>query len=123
MPAKGEDELKVLLDLFEQAEAKIKNVEQATSEGVLIPSINQLRYAGHHIVQSLLSNDTKALQAEQAKAINHVKRAIYDIDEALLIYYIDSAVDFKEKYNDSGFTTEIIADYPENFYFCFCLFK
>ncbi len=113
MLAKEEDELKVLLDLFEQAEAKIKNVEQATSEGVLIPSINQLRYAGHHIVQSLLSNDTKALQAEQAKAINHVKRAIYDIDEALLIYYIDSAVDFKEKYNDSGFTTEIIADYPE----------
>jgi hypothetical protein len=38
-----------------------------------------------------------------------VKRAIYDIDESLLIYYIESAANFKEKYNDSGFTTEVIA--------------
>ena len=113
MLAKEADELKTLLNLFKQAEVKIKNVEQITSEGVLIPSINQLRYAGHHIVRSLLSDDKKELQAERSSAINHVKRAIYDIDEALLIYYIDSAVNFKEKYNDSGFTTEIIDNYPE----------
>ncbi|CAB5499157.1 hypothetical protein [Bathymodiolus thermophilus thioautotrophic gill symbiont] len=113
MLAKEADELKTLLNLFEQAEVKIKNVEQITSEGVLIPSINQLRYAGHHIVRSLLSDDKEELQAERSSAINHVKRAIYDIDEALLIYYIDSAVNFKEKYNDSGFTTEIIDNYPE----------
>jgi hypothetical protein len=30
-----------------------------------------------------------------------------------LIYYIESAVNFKEKYNDSGFTTEVVTDYPE----------
>ena len=112
MPAKG-DELQILLDLFEQAETKIKNAELITSEGVLIPSINELRYAGHHIVRSLLSDDAKELQAERVRAINHVKRAIYDIDESLLIYYIESAVNFKEKYNDSGFTTEVVTDYPE----------
>jgi hypothetical protein len=39
MPAKG-DELQILLDLFKQAETKIKNAELITSEGVLIPSIN-----------------------------------------------------------------------------------
>ncbi len=88
MPTKDTNEFKILLNLFEQAETKIKNVEQITSEGVLIPSINQLRYAGHHIVRSLLSDDAKEPQAERVKAINHVKRAIYDIDESLLIYYI-----------------------------------
>jgi hypothetical protein len=36
MPAKGADELQILLDLFEQAETKIKNAELITSEGVLI---------------------------------------------------------------------------------------
>jgi hypothetical protein len=112
MPAKG-DELQILLDLFEQAETKIKNAELITSEGVLIPSINELRYVGHHIVRSLLSDDAKEIQAERVRAINHVKRAIYDIDESLLIYYIESAVNFKEKYNDSGFTTEVVTDYPE----------
>jgi cell shape-determining protein MreC len=25
----------------------------------------------------------------------------------------ESAVNFKEKYNDSGFTTEVVTDYPE----------
>ena len=113
MPAKEAGELQRLLDLFEQAETKIKNAELITSEGVLIPSINELRYAGHHIVRSLLSDDEKELQAERVKAINHVKRAIYDIDESLLIYYIESAANFKEKYNDSGFTTEVVTDYPE----------
>jgi hypothetical protein len=112
MPAKG-DELQILLDLFKQAETKIKNAELITSEGVLIPSINELRYVGHHIVRSLLSDDAKEIQAERVRAINHVKRAIYDIDESLLIYYIESAVNFKEKYNDSGFTTEVVTDYPE----------
>jgi hypothetical protein len=46
---------------------------------VLIPSINELRYVGHHIVRSLLSDDAKEIQAERVRAINHVKRAIYDI--------------------------------------------
>jgi hypothetical protein len=45
---------------------------------LFIPSINQLRYAGYHIVRSLLNDDEKELQAERVKAINHVKRAIYD---------------------------------------------
>ena len=113
MPAKEAGELQRLLDLFEQAETKIKNFELITSEGLFIPSINQLRYAGYHIVRSLLNDDEKELQAERVKAINHVKRAIYDIDESLLIYYIESAANFKEKYNDSGFTTEVVTDYPE----------
>lgn len=51
--------LKPLLVLFGQAEVKIKQVEQTTGEGVLLPSINQLRYAGYHIVKSLLADDEK----------------------------------------------------------------
>ena len=104
MLAKEADELKILLDLFEQAETKIKNVEKILSEGMLIPSINQLRYAGYHIVRSLLGKDTEELQVERVKAINHVKRNVYDID---------STVTFKERYNNSGFATEIVVDYPE----------
>jgi hypothetical protein len=38
---------------------------------------------------------------------------LFKIDESLLIYYIESAANFKEKYNDSGFTTEVVTDYPE----------
>lgn len=105
--------LKPLLVLFGQAEVKIKQVEQTTGEGVLLPSINQLRYAGYHIVKSLLADDEKKNQAEIDRATNHAKRAIYDIDEALLIDCLDRAKIFKEKYGDSVFITDIIANYPE----------
>jgi hypothetical protein len=81
MPSNKADTLKLLLGLFEQAEVKIKNVEQTTQEGLLTPSINQLRYAGYHIVRSLLEYDEQQVQEERVSAINHVKRAIYDIDE------------------------------------------
>ena len=107
MPHEEESALKFLLDLFEQAETKIKDFEQITQDGVFIPSINQLRYAGHHIVRSLFSGKKQHIQEERVSAINHVKRAIYDIDEALLIYYIESAATFKEKYNDSVFTIKV----------------
>lgn len=105
--------LKPLLVLFGQAEVKIKQVEQTTGEGVLLPSINQLRYAGYHIVKSLLADDEQKNQAEIDRATNHAKRAIYDIDEALLIDCLDRAKIFKEKYGDSVFITDIIANYPE----------
>jgi peptide subunit release factor 1 (eRF1) len=31
----------------------------------------------------------------------------------ILVSAIESAANFKEKYNDSGFTTEVVTDYPE----------
>jgi len=46
-----------LLSLFEQSERKIKNVERITGEGLVFPSINQLRYSGHYIVKALLNVD------------------------------------------------------------------
>ncbi|AYQ55993.1 hypothetical protein MS2017_0243 [Bathymodiolus thermophilus thioautotrophic gill symbiont] len=41
--SKEVDELKMPLNLFEQAEVKIKNVEQITSKGVFVPSIDHVK--------------------------------------------------------------------------------
>lgn len=101
-------EYQALLALFEQSEAKIKHTERITGEGLVLPSINQLRYSGHHIVRALLNNnDTSEIE----KATNHVKRAIYDADEVLLLFYLETIRIFKEKYANYPATIEVLPDY------------
>lgn len=109
--SKQEEGLKGLMTLFEQAERKIKTTEQITGDGIFIPSINELRYTGYHIVRSL-QKEQNTLE-EINKATNHAKRAIYDIDEALLIFYLAKIQEFKERYKKSTSITEIISDYSK----------
>ncbi|SMM98046.1 hypothetical protein SPONN_1390 [uncultured Candidatus Thioglobus sp.] len=103
-------EYQELLQLFEKSETKIKHTEQITGEGILTPSINQLRYSGHHIVRALLGNGEHILD-EIEKATAHAKRAIYDIDEALLLFYLEKIRNFKEKYQSNPFTLEVLPNY------------
>ncbi|KAF3980074.1 MAG: hypothetical protein HFP76_04075, partial [Methylococcales symbiont of Iophon sp. n. MRB-2018] len=65
-------EYQELLQLFKKSETKIKHTEQITGEGILTPSINQLRYSGHHIVRALLADDKHILD-EIKKATAHAK--------------------------------------------------
>ncbi len=103
-----------LLALFETSEAKIKTTETITGEGLVVPSINELRYAGHHIVRGLLQDDPTLLEQEIKRATDHVKRSIYDTDEVLLLYYLSQAIEFKKLYGNNGFTTEVIPDYVKH---------
>jgi hypothetical protein len=105
------EKLDALVTLFEQAEQKIKTTEQITGEGIFIPSINELRYTGYHIVRSLQKEDDSS--EEINKATNHAKRAIYDIDEALLTYYLLKIQEFKERYKRSTSITEVVPDYSK----------
>ncbi len=70
--------------LFSLAEEKIKLVEHLNRQ-LPIPSINELRYAGYHLVQYLKDGD----KAELGKAENHCKRAIYDAVEAGVMHQLE----------------------------------
>lgn len=73
--------------LFQEAETRIKN-QEALAKGVYIPAINELRYAGRHIIDALSlteADPTKSID-EIYKAQKHCKRAIYDASEACLLY-------------------------------------
>jgi hypothetical protein len=58
----------------------MKPIEHA--EGLFIPTVNQLRYAGWHIKNYLINKDEEELK----KAKRHCKRAIYDACDARIQY-------------------------------------
>jgi hypothetical protein len=80
--------------LFNQAENVLKKIERIHSD-IIIPSINQLRYAGCHLTRHIQNpdNDDELLQAS-----NHCKRAIYDGYEAGIIFFLKSVMEFEEDY-------------------------
>lgn len=49
------DRLKELSDLFAEAEAKVKEVEEIDGD-IVVPSINELRYVGYHLIRRWRQN-------------------------------------------------------------------
>jgi hypothetical protein len=78
--------------LHQEAELHIKRVELECGD-VAIPAINQLRYAGHHIISLNLQSDvecgdicpscghTDTKKEAEARAKRHIQRAIFDASE------------------------------------------
>lgn len=102
--------LKELSLLFSEAEKQVKKAEEV-NRGIVIPSINELRYVGYHIVKALLSEDETILDQELKKAEGHAKRAIYDASEAQIIFYLEKAEEFQKRHIRSDSITDIIPNY------------
>lgn len=107
----GQDEgvqVAELARLYGQAEEKIKLVENLSQE-LSIPAVNELRYAGYHMVQYLSSNGEP--EAELRKAQNHCKRAIYDAVEAGITHQLEMIRMFQQDFK-SLILSDFIPDYP-----------
>ena len=86
-----------LLSLYKDAQSKIKRVSRVSGE-LVIPAINQLRYAGEHILNSIVSESGDSRDKELLKAGLHCKRAIYDTTEGGIIFLLEQIKLFKEDY-------------------------
>lgn len=102
--------LKEVERFFSESEKTIKEAERAFPDrGVSVPAVNELRYAGYH----LLRWERTKNEEELGKALNHAKRAYYDAAELLLCAYI-AAVDERVKSIGDGnrdLLLRISADY------------
>lgn len=113
----GADKLQPTIDyvevclLFSNAEDKIKKVEHL-SGGVIIPAVNQLRYAGQHLVRTL--NGCEAPEEELRQAVGHCKRASFDACEAGLLYCLNIFKQFQDDYRN----TTIVPVLPEWLAYC-----
>lgn len=96
-----------LTRLFKLAEEKIKLVENLNQE-LVIPAVNELRYAGYHMAQ-FLSKDGEATE-QLHKAQNHCKRAIYDAVEAGVAHQLELIKKFQDDFR-MLVLTEHISDY------------
>ncbi len=104
-----EEKLKELgfVNEFQEAERAIKIVERWHGE-LVVPAINELRYAGFHIKEYLKTNDDDQL----VKVINHCRRARYDAYEVGITYSIEEFRKFKDDYRNVVIS-EVISDFPQ----------
>ena len=105
----GPDDFARIRNLYNEAERFIKHVETHQSE-ISIPAINELRYAGHHLLNSLASDDTSKFCAELRKAERHCQRAMYEASESGIIYFLDIVNEFANDYKDVPIP-HVIQDY------------
>ena len=78
---------------------------------VPIPAINELRYAGHHLLQSIDDDGTIDIES-LGKAKSHCERAMYEAAEAGIMFCLDSIKDSGKDYSDIVIS-EVIQDYPQ----------
>ena len=90
---------KKISDLYNTAEKFIKEVEVCQSE-LPIPAINELRYAGHHLLKGLLDSNEEAALKSLADAEDHCNRARYEASEAGIGYLLDALKAFQTDYKD-----------------------
>ena len=105
---KYNDKIATLIEIFTDAENKIKSIERETSE-LSIPSINQLRYVAYHLIEILKNSEN--IDEELDKAINHAKRAKYDVLEISCLYYLEEIKEFQDKYSQYTETIDILPEY------------
>lgn len=92
---------------FEKAERAIKIVERWHDE-LVVPAVNELRYAAFHIKEYLKNGQEEDLQ----KVINHCRRARYDAYEAGIVALIKEFRKFKDDYRQVVIS-QVIPDFVE----------
>ncbi|MFV1873961.1 MAG: hypothetical protein ACMZ64_11630 [Oleiphilus sp.] len=112
----NECQYRSLLCAFSEAEAHIKQAEiiDPAKNGLLIPSINELRYCSYHIVKALAATDQSSQASELSRAKRHCRRASYDaldlgVTTLLEELYLFTAVYVKKKLVIS----DVISNYSE----------
>ena len=84
---------------FADAENFIKEVELCGPE-LPFPAINELRYAGHHLLKALVISDQDEFRKELGEVEDHCHRAMYEASEAGIMYFIRLLKQFDRDYKD-----------------------
>ena len=99
-----------LTESYEVADRFAREVAQFRS-AIAVPANNELRYAGHHLLQALDGNAEVSKPDELRKAKNHCERAMYDAAEAGIIYAIDEIARFQDDCR-GVVISRVIKEYP-----------
>lgn len=101
----GDIDATILRDKFKLAEKAIKTIE-VYHDDLVIPAVNQLRYAGFHLTKYLVNQEDGT---QLPKAAFHCERAAYDALETGLTYLAEQFQTFEDDYHD----VQIVPQVPE----------
>lgn len=102
------DEVK---ELFRRAEEFAKEIEGSNSE-LPIPAVNELRYAGNHVLKAVTAGDKAVFDQEVLKAKGHCQRSMYEASESGIAFALDLIKEFQDDYRDLV-VAEIVPDYAD----------
>lgn len=85
--------------LYEAADRFAREVAEFR-QAISIPAHNELRYAGHHLLQALGDSGTVANEEQMRRACSHCERAMYEAAEAGMISLLQSITQFQKDYKD-----------------------
>lgn len=104
-------------DLVRALRAEYKQADELSQEIAAfrlqagVPSINELRYAGHHFILAHDEDGAPCDEEQIRKAINHCKRAGYEASESGLTYTLTYLTKFKIDYAEVQITPTL-SDWP-----------
>lgn len=104
----ADDILAEIKGLFDEAEGYMKSLEHV--DGLFVPTVNQLRYVGRHLVDHLNDPADSAEQLRRAKG--HCQRAIYDANDAHIQYSIEEIQNFINDFSGVQIS-DLFKDYPK----------
>ena len=84
-------------DLYNEAEVDLKSYGREDNR-LFVPGVNQLRYAGQHLVRALGAADEQAARSNLDAAERHAQRALYDINDAAIQYHLAGITRIRTQY-------------------------
>ena len=74
--------------LFDDAESAATKIENTIDLGPILAGINELRYAGRHVLDALTSEKTEDVSYHYHEAVVHCRRSKHDIAHASTGYLL-----------------------------------
>ena len=84
---------------YAEADEFSREVAAFRSEAA-IPALNELRYAGHHLLRSLPDDGGEPDPAQLTRAVAHCERAMYEAADAGIISALDTIDTFRRDYKN-----------------------
>lgn len=92
------DEHHRLLVAYKKAEDLLHSLGIETGDGIDTSAVNELRYAGRHVLNGLTAADPDERNREFRRAEDHCERALYEAYDSAIFFYFRSFDQFKEDY-------------------------
>lgn len=99
-------ELRTLYDKADQFAREVAELE----DEIAIPAINELRYAGYHLLQAIGDDGTISKDEQLRRATSHCERAMYEAAEAGINLVLVSIDQFREDYKNIV-VKDVVDDY------------
>jgi hypothetical protein len=113
--AENQSTFNKICDSFRSAEDRIKEIEWRA--GLDIPSVNELRYVGFHLIHAIQSSDIKEQDEQLRRAFRHCRRAEYDAVELGILSSLEAVAEFQESYRSLA-VIDHVKDYIGILKFC-----